>query len=60
MISLLQDCHILVDNGYECGDRCCWNTWWESELFYSGEEIDDEDPKIDITGLTRDEDYIIL
>jgi hypothetical protein len=58
MIKLIQDCYILVDNGSECGDGCCWNTWWESEKFISGEEIDDENWKINICNLTEGEDYV--
>ena len=48
----------MVDNGSECGDRCCWNPWWESEHFDAGEEIDESDPHIDISNLTEGEDFI--
>ena len=58
MIKLLQPCSIYVDNGSTCGDGCCWNPWWESEKFEAGEEIDDDDWKNDISGLTEGEDYI--
>lgn len=58
MISLLHSCEIYVDNGSECGDRCCWNPWWESEHFDAGEEIDESDPHIDISNLTEGEDFI--
>mgnify|MGYP003553632741 FL=1 len=58
MISFLRDSFMNVDNGYECGDRCCWNPWWESEQIFAGEEIDEDDPRIDIIGLTEGEDYV--
>ena len=58
MISLLHSCELMVDNGSECGDRCCWNPWWESEHFDAGEEIDESDPHIDISNLTEGEDFI--
>lgn len=57
MISLLRTCHIYHDNGDYCGDGCCWNSWWESEEFPPGEEIDESDPKYDISGLTEGEDF---
>lgn len=57
MIKLLQPCRINVDNGTFCGDGCCWNSWWESEEFFAGEEIDSSNPKYDISGLTEGEDY---
>lgn len=58
MISLLKNCTIYVDNGSNCGDGCCWNPWWESEDFEAGDEIDDDDPKFDLSGLTQDEDFV--
>jgi hypothetical protein len=58
MIKLLHPCSILVDNGSECGDGCCWNSWWESENFEMGEEIDDDNPRYDISNLTEGEDYV--
>lgn len=58
MIKLIQNRYINVDNGSECGDGCCWNTWWESEKFEAGEEINDENPRYDLNGLTEGEDYI--
>jgi len=58
MIKLLKDCEIYVDNGSGCGDGCCWNVWWESEKFFAGEEIDDENWKTDISSLTEGEDYV--
>jgi hypothetical protein len=58
MIKLLLPCSIYFDNGRPCGDGCCWNSWWESEKFPAGEEIDDDDPKYNISGLTEGEDYI--
>ena len=60
MIKLLLHCPIYVDNGSECGDGCCWNSWWESETFPAGAEIDETDMKINISGLTEGEDYIII
>lgn len=60
MIKLLKDCKIYVDNGSWCGDGCCCNTWWESENFEAGEEINDENPKYDISSLTEGEDYVEL
>ena len=58
MISLLHSCELYVDNGSFCGDNCCWNSWWESEHFDAGDEIDETDPKIDINNLTEDEDFL--
>jgi hypothetical protein len=58
VIKLLQECFVLVDNGSPCGDGCCWNTWWESEKFLAGEELDDEDFKIDICNLEEGVDFV--
>lgn len=60
MIKLLKDSYIYVDNGSYCGDGCCWNMWWESEMFSAGEEIDDDNSRYDISGLTEGEDYVII
>jgi hypothetical protein len=57
MIKLLQDCFVSVDNGSTCGDGCCWNTCWESEQFFAGEELDDEDWKVDIRNLEEGVDF---
>ena len=58
MISLLHSCSIYVDNGSYCGDGCCWNSSWERESFDAGDEIDEDDPLIDISDLTEGEDYV--
>jgi len=58
MIKLLRNCEIYVDNGSLCGDGCCWNAWWESEKFFAGEEINDNNPKYNISSLTEGEDYV--
>jgi hypothetical protein len=50
----------MVDNGSYCGDGCCWNSWWESEEFPVGEEIDETDPLIDTNDLTEGEDFVRL
>ncbi len=60
MISLLRDCQVYVDNGSMCGDNCCWNSWWESEEYFAGDEIDEDDPHIDIKSLTYGEDFVRL
>jgi hypothetical protein len=57
MIKLLQECSVLVDNGSTCGDGCCWNAWWESEKFPAGEELDDEDWKVNICNLEEGVDF---
>lgn len=57
MIKLLQPCKIYVDNGTSCSDGCCWDNWWVSEKFEKNEEIDDENPRYDISSLTEGEDY---
>lgn len=58
MIKLLQDCFVMVDNGSECGDGCCWNSWWESEKFLAGEELDDDDWKINTSSLEEGVDFV--
>lgn len=58
MIKLLKDCYIWVDNGSWCGDGCCWNSWWESELFYAGEELDENDEKVNICNLEENVDFV--
>lgn len=58
MISLLHSVDLYVDNGAHCGDGCCWYPCWESERFDAGDEIDDDDPLIDISNLTEGEDFI--
>ena len=60
MISLIRDCSVYIDNGTLCGDNCFWNAWWESEEFLAGEEIDEDDPHVDISGLTHGEDFVRL
>jgi hypothetical protein len=60
MIKLLQDCSVLVDNGSECGDGCCWNTWWESEKFTTGEELDEDSPRVNICNLEEGVDFVRL
>jgi hypothetical protein len=49
---------VLVDNGSPCGDGCCWHTWWESEKFSAGEELNDEDWKVNICNLEEGVDFI--
>jgi hypothetical protein len=58
MIKLLKPCSILVDNGRYCGDGCCWFAWWESENFLAGEEIDENDPRINISDLEELVDFV--
>ena len=58
MISLLHPCELYVDNGDYCGDGCCWDSWWESQGFDAGEEIDETDIKIDISSLTEGKDFV--
>lgn len=58
MVQILQSCYVYQDNGSYCGDGCCWNSWWESEKYDAGEEIDDDDPKFNLSGLTEGEDYV--
>jgi hypothetical protein len=58
MIQILQPCHVFQDDGQLCGDGCCWNAFWESVKYDSGDEIDDDDPRFDLSGLTEGEDYI--
>ncbi len=61
MISLLRDCQVYVDNGSTCGEEgCCWNSWWEGEEYFAGDEIDEENPHFDISGLTHGEDFVRL
>ena len=60
MIQLLRSRFIYYDNGSYCGDGCCWNTRWESEEFPAGEEIDEDDPKYNISDLTEGEDFVRL
>lgn len=60
MIKLLKDCNVWVDNGSECGDGCCWNTWWESEKFSAGEELDEYNSRINISSLEEGEDFVRL
>ena len=60
MISLIHSCEIYVDNGDYCGDGCCWYPSWESEHFDAGDEIDEDDPHIDISNLTEGEDFLKL
>jgi hypothetical protein len=58
MIKLLKDCDVWVDNGSECGDGCCWNSWWESEKFLTGEELDEDNPRLDLTQLEEGVDFV--
>jgi hypothetical protein len=58
MIKLLQDCNVWVDNGSACGDGCCWNTWWESEKFTAGEELDEDNPRLDLCNLEEGVDFV--
>ena len=58
MIKLLKDCNVWVDNGSECGDGCCWNSWWESEEFLAGEELDGDNPRFDFSSLEEGVDFV--
>lgn len=58
MLKLLQDCNVYVDNGSYCGDGCCWNSWWESEKFLAGEELDEDNPRVDLSSLEEGVDYV--
>lgn len=58
MIKLLQDCNVWVDNGSACGDGCCWNPWWESETFLAGEELDEDNPRLDTCNLKEGVDFV--
>ena len=58
MIKLIQECSVLVDNGSVCGDGCCWNAWWESEKFLAGEELNEDNPRLDLTQLEEGVDFV--
>lgn len=58
MVKLLQDCNVWVDNGSACGDGCCWNPWWESEEFLAGEELDEDNPRVDLSSLEEGVDFV--
>jgi len=60
MIKLIRDCEVLVDNGSNCGDGCCWDSWWEREMFSAGEEIDPDDCRINISDLEEGEDFVYI
>lgn len=60
MIKLIQECSVLVDNGSVCGDGCCWNTWWESEKFPAGEELDEDSSRVNICNLEEGVDFVRL
>ena len=57
MLKLLKNCFIYVDNGSACGDGCCWNPWWESEEFFAGEELDEENPRLNLSSLQEGVDF---
>lgn len=58
MNKLLRDCFVMVDNGSECGDGCCWNSWWESKKFPAGEEFEEGDPRFDFSSLEEGVDFV--
>ncbi len=58
MVKLLQDCFVMVDNGSACGDGCCWNAWWESEKFFAGEELDEDNPRFNLDSLEKGVDFV--
>ena len=58
MLKLLQDCNVYVDNGSYCGDGCCWNSWWESEKFSPGEELDENDTLLNLSDLEEGVDFV--
>lgn len=60
MVKLLKNCSVYVDNGSACGDGCCWNPWWEYEFFSAGEELDEDNPKFDLSELEEGEDFEVL
>jgi hypothetical protein len=60
MKKLLRACSVYVDNGSACGDGCCWNSWWESEEFSAGEELDEDNPRLDLSSLEEGVDFVPL
>ena len=59
MIKLLQDCNVWVDNGSTCGERVAgWNPQWEFKTFLAGEELDEDNPCLDLSKLEEGVDFV--